>query len=127
MTSWGWSFNQPLTKSGGGNKINSLEMSFSGLTTAVERVIRYGMDPATRKLNKGERTAADIEIQERKDIAREAMRAAFEHIASRVVLGLQSLHDTGTIKPAVVLAGGVAANFFFRHMQVSSCQTAQLR
>lgn len=115
-TKWGWGFIQPLTKAGGGTKINSLEMSFSGLMTAVERVVRYGMNPATKKLNKTERAAADISTEERKDIAREAMRAAFEHVASRVVLSLQSLHSASTIQPAVVMAGGVAANSFLRHM-----------
>ncbi|CAO2657543.1 Nn.00g036690.m01.CDS01 [Neocucurbitaria sp. VM-36] len=119
-TKWGWGFIQPLTKAGGGTKINSLEMSFSGLMTAVERVVRYGMNPTTKKLNKTERAAADISAEERKDIAREAMRAAFEHVASRVVLGLQSLHSTSTTQSAVVLAGGVAANSFLRHILAST-------
>lgn len=115
-TSWGWGFNQPLTKSAGGTKINTFEMSFSGLMTAVERVVRYGMDPTSKKLNKTERSADEISIGERKDMAREVMRAAFEHVASRVLLGLQSLNQISTIDPAVVMAGGVAANSFLRHM-----------
>lgn len=119
-TAWGWAINQPLTKSGGGNKINSLEMSFSGLMTAVERIVRYGMDPATRKLKLTERAADDITLQERQDIARETMRAAFEHVASRVVLGLQSLKDCSSSHPAVVMAGGVAANSFLRHILAST-------
>ncbi|KAF1942190.1 glycoprotease pgp1 mitochondrial precursor [Clathrospora elynae] len=110
MTKWGWALNRPLTKSSGGTKINSLEMSFSGITTMAERIIRHGMDPDTKKLHRNERAAADISIEERKDLARETMRAAFEHVASRVVLGLQSLHHVTTAKPAVVIAGGVAAN-----------------
>lgn len=119
-TTWGWGFNQPLTKSAGGAKINSFEMSFSGLMTAVERVARYGMDPATRKLNKAERASDEISIEERKDLAREVMRAAFEHVASRVLLGLQSLSQISTAKPAVVMAGGVAANSFLRHILAST-------
>ncbi|KAI8937754.1 hypothetical protein NX059_005454 [Plenodomus lindquistii] len=120
ITKWGWAINQPLTKSGGGNMINSLEMSFSGLMTAVERIVRYGMDPATRKLNKSERVPADISLQERRDIARETMRATFEHVASRVVLGLQSLQHSPKAQPAVVMAGGVAANSFLRHILAST-------
>ncbi|KAF2856716.1 hypothetical protein T440DRAFT_512723 [Plenodomus tracheiphilus IPT5] len=119
-TQWGWAINQPLIKSGGGNKIKSLEMSFSGLMTAVERIVRFGMDPATRKLNKTERAAVDIALQERRDIARDTMRAAFEHVASRVVLGLQSLRDYSGNNPAVVMAGGVAANSFLRHILAST-------
>jgi N6-L-threonylcarbamoyladenine synthase len=114
-TKWGWALNRPLTKSGGGVKINSLEMSFSGITTMVERIVRFGMDPVTRKLNKFERAATDISLEERIDLARETMRAAFEHLASRVILGLQSQQDVAAV-PAVVMAGGVAANSLLRHM-----------
>lgn len=114
-TKWGWALNRPLTKAGGGVKINSLELSFSGITTMVERIVRFGMDPVTRKFNKVERTAADVSLDERMDLARETMRAAFEHVASRVVLGLQTHEDTLAV-PAVVMAGGVAANSFLRHM-----------
>jgi N6-L-threonylcarbamoyladenine synthase len=114
-TKWGWALNRPLTKSGGGVKINSLELSFSGITTMVERIVRFGMDPITRKFNKVERMTMDVSIEERMDLARETMRAAFEHVASRVVLGLQPQQDI-TAVPAVVMAGGVAANSFLRHM-----------
>jgi N6-L-threonylcarbamoyladenine synthase len=116
---WGWALNRPLTTSGGGVKINSLEMSFSGITTMVERIVRFSMDPTTRKLNKIERAAADVSVEERKDLAKETMRVAFEHIASRVILALQSLQNDTTATPAVVMAGGVASNSFLRHMQVS--------
>lgn len=119
-TEWGWAINQPLTKSGGGNRINSLEMSFSGLMTAVERIVRYGMDPTTGKLKQIARAAVDITQQERQAIAKEAMRAAFDHVASRVVLGLQSLQGSSTVNPAVVMAGGVAANSFLRHILAST-------
>ncbi|KAH7563135.1 glycoprotease family-domain-containing protein [Bipolaris maydis] len=115
-TKWGWALNKPLTKSGGGVKINSLEMSFSGITTMVERIVRYGMDPTARKFNKVERSAPEVEIEERMDLARETMRAAFEHLASRVVLGLESQRNFTTSKPAVVMSGGVAANSLLRHI-----------
>jgi N6-L-threonylcarbamoyladenine synthase len=118
-TKWGWSLPRPLTTSGGGVKIKTLEMSFSGITTMVERIMKFGSDLTTMKLNKFERAAADVRIEERKDLARETMIVAFEHVASRVVLGLQSLQNDTTAKPAVVMAGGVASNLFFRHMQVT--------
>jgi N6-L-threonylcarbamoyladenine synthase len=78
MTSWGWGFNQPLSKAQGGLKSKSMEMSFSGLVTAVERVIKYRYDPLSRKLTKTEREPEEISIAERKDMAHHAMRAAFE-------------------------------------------------
>ena len=119
-TKWGWGFDQPLSKVHGGTKINSLELSFSGLLTAVERVVQFETDHATRKLTKVARPIDHISVEEKKDIARESMRAAFEHIVYRVILGLQSISETTPPIPGVVLAGGVAANSFLRHMSVTS-------
>jgi N6-L-threonylcarbamoyladenine synthase len=115
LTRYGWAFSQPLSQTSGGLKDKSMEMSFSGLTTAVERVVRFGTDAATGKLNKVERSSDSISIDERRDMAREVMRAAFEHIASRVVLALQ---QSPTPVDTVVMAGGVAANSFLRYMYV---------
>ena len=123
-TKWGWGFNQPLTKAAGGLKSRSMEMSFSGLMTAVERVARYQMDQSTGKLTKNERSTKDISIEERRDMAREAMRAAFEHVASRVVLGLQQItleKSASHTAATVVVAGGVAANSYLRYMYEPLC------
>jgi N6-L-threonylcarbamoyladenine synthase len=117
-TSWGWAFNQPLTKANGGIKVNSIELSFTGLLTAVQRVVRYRTDPISKKSSKAERASEDISVDERVDIAREAMRAAFEHVAYRVVLAMKFTNDASGPIPAVVMAGGVAANSFLRHMWV---------
>ncbi|KAJ8107386.1 hypothetical protein OPT61_g8905 [Boeremia exigua] len=122
-TSWGWSINQPLTKTGGGNKINTMGMSFSGLMTAVERLVRYPTDPHTGKISKQARAAESVSVEERRDMALGVMRAAFEHIASRVVLALQTSTRAvalGEKKPAVVMAGGVASNAFLRHVLAST-------
>ncbi|KAL1611404.1 Mitochondrial tRNAs modification protein [Nothophoma quercina] len=120
-TRWGWSITPPLIKTGGGNKISSMDMSFSGLMTAVERLARYITDPETGKISKEQRIAEDIPLEERQDMALGVQRAAFEHIASRLVLALQSTspHNTGK-KPAVVMAGGVASNAFLRHVLAST-------
>lgn len=124
-TKWGWSINSPLTKTGGGNKINSLVMSFSGLMAAVERLARRPTDPHTGKLSKQPRTE-DAPLEERRDMALGVMRAAFEHLASRVVLALRSATtpavDTTSTSPAraVVMSGGVASNAFLRHVLAST-------
>jgi N6-L-threonylcarbamoyladenine synthase len=116
-TAWGWTIAPPLLTTGGGAKINSLDMSFSGLMTAVERIVRFPTDPLTGKLGAQPRHADDISLEERRDMALGVQRAAFEHIASRVVRALSSSADTHTDKkPAVVLAGGVASNAFLRHV-----------
>jgi N6-L-threonylcarbamoyladenine synthase len=119
VTKWGWSFNQPLIAAHGGTKVKSIELSFSGLLTAVERVIRYQTDSTTKKRTKVERALEDVSLEEKRDIARETMRAAFEHVAYRLVLALQSLSDD-TAPQSVVLAGGVAANSFLRHILAST-------
>jgi N6-L-threonylcarbamoyladenine synthase len=119
VTKWGWSLNQPLITAHGGTKVKSIELSFSGLLTAVERVIRYKTDKTTHKRTKNERAIDDITLEEKRDIARETMRAAFEHVAYRVVLALQSLSDDSAPR-SVVLAGGVAANSFLRHILAST-------
>ncbi|KAF2007368.1 hypothetical protein P154DRAFT_419962 [Amniculicola lignicola CBS 123094] len=108
---WGWSIHQPLAKAAGGAKRKSLEMSFTGMTSAVERI-----------LSKVERASENVSIEERRAIARDAMRAAFEHVASRVLLGLEqtSLKNPGSSRVAtVVMAGGVAANKFLRFILAS--------
>ena len=122
-TRWGWSINQPLTKAGGGNKINTMDMSFSGLNSAVERLVHYPTDPETGKVSKQPRSPEDVSLEERRDLALSVMRAAFEHIASRVVLALQNganVTNTGQKTPAVVMSGGVASNTFLRHVLAST-------
>jgi N6-L-threonylcarbamoyladenine synthase len=90
------------------------------LVTAVERVVRFSMDKATGKLSKAERAASDITEGERRAIAREAMRAAFEHLTGRVVMGLEEIKakDPEAVKSitSIVVSGGVAANGYLRHM-----------
>ncbi|KAF2270880.1 hypothetical protein CC78DRAFT_573239 [Lojkania enalia] len=122
ITKWGWAFNQPLSKAAGGLKNKSLEMSFSGLLTAVEHVVKFEVDQRTGKRTQYERSVDSISLEERKDIAREAMRAAFEHVVGRVVLGLQqaSAENPGqTPVSTVVMAGGVAANSYLRYILAS--------
>jgi len=53
---------------------------------------------------------------ERREGAREAMRVAFEHLASRVGMALQQLETAGEGPTALVVAGGVAANRYLRHV-----------
>ncbi|KAL1656786.1 Mitochondrial tRNAs modification protein [Didymella pomorum] len=118
-TAWGWSITPPLLTTGGGTKIHSLNMSFSGLMTAVERIVRFPTDPLTGKLGKEERRAEEVSLEERRDMALGVQRAAFEHIASRVVLALASSAGAQK-KPAVVMAGGVASNAFLRHVLAST-------
>ena len=94
-----------------------MEYSFTGLESAVQRIV--GADP-------------DMGIEERRCLAREAMRVAFEHVAERVVMALQMLRTREEVDETVekgeaehgaqievlVVSGGVAANGFLRAVYV---------
>ncbi|KAF2089238.1 glycoprotease pgp1, partial [Saccharata proteae CBS 121410] len=98
-TAWGWGYQPPLGVSKGGP---------------------FQWDKKSNKLSKEPRAAGDVSEEERRDMAREAMRVTFEHLATRVVLALRSIKSE---KPkafnkirTVVLSGGVASNQYLRHL-----------
>ncbi|OCL11114.1 hypothetical protein AOQ84DRAFT_374299 [Glonium stellatum] len=120
VTEWGWGFSPPLSHASGGAKSKSMEFSFTGLVTAVERVVRFSMDKTTGKLSKVERAASEVTEEERMAIAREAMRAAFEHLTSRVIMGLGRIQTedarAAESTTCIIVSGGVAANGYLRHI-----------
>ena len=105
QTRWGWGLRVPLAETRSGSKSKSMEFSFSGLDSSCRRIVE-----------KGNR---EIGVEERRDLGREAMRVAFEHLASRVVMALQhmqaGMHQNREIS-TLVLSGGVASNGFLRNM-----------
>lgn len=102
-TAFGWSFTPPLSETRMGQKRSSLEFSFTGLTSAAKRVA----EARTRE--------GAFHEEERRVMAREAMRVAFEHLASRVVLALDGMRGCGDDEVgALIVSGGVAANSFLR-------------
>lgn len=109
-TPWGWGLGMPLAETRSGKKVNSMEFSFSGLESSVGRIVggKAAKAQATR-------AAVDMGTLERVALAREAMRVAFEHLASRVVMALQ--RGGPEVKDNVntlVVSGGVASNKFLR-------------
>ena len=99
MTHWGWGFGVPLAETRSGSKSKTMEFSFTGLGSSAARIC--SANPS-------------MSIQERRDMAREAMRLAFEHLASRVVMALktQEAADISTL----VVSGGVASNKYLKTM-----------
>ncbi|KAK2592887.1 hypothetical protein QQS21_009419 [Conoideocrella luteorostrata] len=81
-----------------------LAYSFSSIHTQVHRIA--AANPA-------------MDMHERRSLARHTMRAAFQHLASRLILALQDkpelLQDAGAT-PTLVVAGGVASNKFLMHV-----------
>lgn len=118
-TAYLWSVKPPLSESPYGAKAHAMEFSFSGLVTSAERFMAFKSDPLTGRTTKEPRVPAEIGIEERRTLAREVMRVAFEHLASRVVLALsQASANTGASQPikTLVVSGGVASNKFLRHL-----------
>ncbi|KAK3711880.1 Mitochondrial tRNAs modification protein [Vermiconidia calcicola] len=102
-TRWGWSLGAPLSDSHGAAKSSRRMLySFAGLLTYVQRIMTANPERS---------------IDERRELAAEVMRVAFEHLASRIMLHLSSLNaeDLETVK-TVVLSGGVASNKFLKHV-----------
>ncbi|MCJ1479020.1 hypothetical protein MMC13_007704 [Lambiella insularis] len=123
-TPYAWTLSPPLAETRGGRKSRSMEYSFSGLDSACRR-IATGIPAADEP--------------QRRHLAREAMRVAFEHLASRVVMALSTLEneardrvprsdgpelplagrDSDSRLDTLVLSGGVAANGFLRAVYVA--------
>ncbi|KAI9771826.1 MAG: hypothetical protein M1840_001596 [Geoglossum simile] len=81
----------------------SMKFSFAGLGTAVRNHLQS--------------PAGNISLCDRISIGRDAMRVAFEHLASRVIMALESLSTgVGPLEPisTLVVSGGVASNKFLR-------------
>ncbi|KAL8953712.1 MAG: hypothetical protein Q9222_000457 [Ikaeria aurantiellina] len=111
--SWGWALAAPLAKYGYGCKSNATKFSFSGLGSAIERICQ----------DRGKTMTVD----ERRDLARETFRVAFQHLASRTVTALQQLNEvpvSGSDRVTTIVgSGGVASNRFLRRVYVRSRMT----
>ncbi|TKX27478.1 tRNA N6-adenosine threonylcarbamoyltransferase-like protein [Elsinoe australis] len=109
---WNWSFGAPLGESRGGRSSRRMEYSFSGLLTAVQRATGTVSTPGSSA-----RHAQGIGLEERRAMAQEVQRVAFEHLCGRLLLYLKSLNRAEREKvQTVVVSGGVAANRFLRHV-----------
>lgn len=94
-------FTPPLSQSSAGSKSKALEYSFSGLCSYAERLATGSQGNV-------------LTDEERRCLAIDAMRVAFEHLASRVVIALKQMKaEAPTV---LVLSGGVAANGYLRHV-----------
>ncbi|KAF2142012.1 uncharacterized protein K452DRAFT_287209 [Aplosporella prunicola CBS 121167] len=109
---YGWALRPPLSHS---PTARSLDMSFSGLATMLERLVEFGWDVLRKTVGKETRAPEEVGVHERRELAREAMRIAFEHLAGRVVLALEGMEPEKRNKiRTVVVSGGVASNKFLR-------------
>lgn len=99
VSPWGWSITTPFANT------RYLQLSFSSIASAVAKIV-----------SKKQATGQSMSHGERVALARESMRICFEHLASRTIIGLETLKQQ-TTNPAeevktLVVSGGVAANKF---------------
>jgi N6-L-threonylcarbamoyladenine synthase len=97
-----WAINPPLSKASPKHSSHFLasSFSFSGIGSQARRIV--------------ETYPGALEDSERRILAREVMRVAFEHLASRVLMALQSSSVEGI--NTLVVSGGVASNQYLKHI-----------
>ena len=112
-TRWGWALRPPMSESSGGEKTSRrMAYTFSGLLTTVERIMSRRVSE-----NRALFPPEDVSLKERREMAREVQRVAFEHLGSRILLHLSSLPLLSRNEiDTVVMSGGVASNGFLRHV-----------
>lgn len=94
---WGWYLTTPFANT------RLLQLSFASISGMVGRIVRKNS------------TNSEMSRDERVQLGREVMRVAFEHLASRTVIALETLRPYNTGKDKIdtlVVSGGVAANRF---------------
>ncbi|MCJ1233027.1 hypothetical protein MMC14_000981 [Varicellaria rhodocarpa] len=114
QTKWGWALGAPLAHT------RQMKFSFSGLESACGRIV--------------EDRGATMDEEEKRELGTEAMRVAFEHLASRIIIALQSMNTTACNKEhpdTLVVSGGVASNKFLRailraYLDIRGYQDVQL-
>jgi N6-L-threonylcarbamoyladenine synthase len=96
---YGWSITPPLSQTRAGAKDSLMEFSYSGIGSTVKRIMA---------------SKPEISGIERRALARETMCVAFEHLASRLLVALQSQELKAV--DTVVVSGGVASNQYLKHV-----------
>lgn len=107
QTRWGWSLPVMLAETRSGSKSQAMLYTFCGLTAAVKRLCES-------------EHAKGMSTDERVELAREAMRLAFEHLSSRIILALRQRQNDFNAIHSLVVSGGVASNQYLRTMYVIS-------
>lgn len=121
---YGWAVPLPFRNS------RKLAYSFSSIHSHVHNIAAAANNRNTnnshheRALDSSSSSSSDnMPLEERRALARHTLRAAFQHLASRLILALQ---DSPSLQPSspennepiktIVVAGGVASNRFLMHV-----------
>lgn len=95
---FGWQIQAPFADT------KQLSFSFTSIPSTVDKILQ-------RRSNL---LGADVSLDERRLLGRTALGIAFEHLASRTVIALESLRSAKQDISTLVVSGGVAANPFLR-------------
>ncbi len=120
-TKFGWSLGPPFAESQGREKTSRrMIYSFAGLLSTVTRLTGQHTNIIDAHQSKS-RGVLVMEDAERRELAIEAQRVAFEHLGSRILLYLESLakssrYSTQPAPKTIVVSGGVASNKFLRRV-----------
>jgi N6-L-threonylcarbamoyladenine synthase len=103
LEQYDWFVTPSLTAPGPGVTRKDLAaiFSFSGIGSSLKSIITKN---------------PEMDDTERRALAREAMRVAFEHLGSRVMMALQDLSSKGMDVETLVVSGGVASNQYLKHI-----------
>lgn len=96
---YGWQIQAPFART------RELVFSFSGIATSAERIFKERQQVFPE----------GISDEERRLFAQTAIGIAFEHLASRTIMALDSLREAKQEVRTLVVSGGVAANDFLRY------------
>ena len=96
---FGWSIDSPLAET------KLLAFSFSGIASRTQSLFE-----ARQRIVEG-----GVSDEERLVFARTVLGISFEHLASRTVMAMNHLRDSGQEPRKLVVSGGVAANGFLRY------------
>lgn len=101
ITKWQWSLSPPFA----GKTTRRMAFSFSGLLTSIQQFLERKLDADGPLIDTARKE--EISLAERRDMARELLRVAFEHLASRILLHMSN-KDSQSVRTLVV-SGGVAS------------------
>ncbi|KAL7960561.1 glycoprotease family protein [Trichoderma compactum] len=119
---YGWTVPLPFRNS------RKLAYSFSSIHSHVHNIAAAANNRNTTDENALDSSSSsdNMPLEERRALARHTLRAAFQHLASRLILALQ---DSPSLQPSspeneneneairtIVVAGGVASNRFLMHV-----------
>ncbi|KAK2065168.1 glycoprotease [Colletotrichum caudatum] len=104
---YSWTLTPPLAAS------RALSYAFAGLGSQIHKIVTLKATVAAA----AESDKADpMPLEERRCLARAAMRLLFQHLASRVLLALAAQPELGNAVETLVVSGGVASNRFLMHV-----------